>query len=163
MRDARNDSIEQFLRAEAWHLDKRQWDEWLALYAEDAEYWVPAWDTEDQQTKDPNNELSLIYYGSRKGLEDRVFRLRSGRSVASAPAPRTCHNVFNVRARLLDGGMAEVDAGWQVLSYRLGQTSSFFGFYEYLLKADGESWKIKRKKITLMNDLIPSLLDVHLI
>ena len=33
-----------FLYREARHLDDREWDEWLAMYAEDCPFWMPAWD-----------------------------------------------------------------------------------------------------------------------
>ena len=32
---------------EAAYLDDRQWDEWLALFSTDCEYWVPSWLTEE--------------------------------------------------------------------------------------------------------------------
>ena len=34
----------QFLYREARFLDDKEWESWLALYASDAEYWVPSWD-----------------------------------------------------------------------------------------------------------------------
>ena len=46
---------------------------------------------------DPQTEVSLIYYGHRGGLEDRVFRIKTDRSSAtSLPEPRTSHNISNV-------------------------------------------------------------------
>ena len=62
-----------FLYREARFLDDREWESWLALYAPDAEYWMPAWDDDDQLTNDPHGQISLIYYPNRNGLEDRVF------------------------------------------------------------------------------------------
>ena len=43
---------------------------------------LAAWDSEHELTKDPKSELSLIYYDSRAGLEERVLRIRSGLSAA---------------------------------------------------------------------------------
>ena len=45
---------------------------------------MPVWDDADQLTEDPQREISLIWYGNRGGLEDRVFRIRTER-----PAPRS--------------------------------------------------------------------------
>ena len=53
-------------------LDERRWDEWLALFAADCEYWVPTWVTEERLADDPQSQLSQIYYSSRAGLEDRI-------------------------------------------------------------------------------------------
>ena len=51
---------------------------------------MPAWDDDDRLTEDPQSEISLIWYGDRGGLEDRVFRIRTERSSAtSLPEPRT--------------------------------------------------------------------------
>ncbi len=73
------------LYREARLLDDRQWDEWLACYAEDVMYWMPAWDDDDQLTDDHETQISLMYYPNRGGLEDRVFRIKTERSGASMP------------------------------------------------------------------------------
>ena len=64
-------AICSFLYREARLLDDRQWDEWLDLYSESVEYWMPAWDDDDRLTEDPHSQISLIYYPNRNGLEDR--------------------------------------------------------------------------------------------
>ncbi|MCS5932991.1 aromatic-ring-hydroxylating dioxygenase subunit beta [Klebsiella pneumoniae subsp. pneumoniae] len=52
-------------------------------------HWMPAWGDDDQLTRDPQKEISLIYYPNREGLEDRVYRIKTERSGASTPEPRT--------------------------------------------------------------------------
>ncbi len=97
-----NDATEtaaDLLYREALALDERRWDDWLALYDEAAEFWVPAWKSEDQPTDDPSSEVSLVYAARRSELEDRVWRVRSGQSIASSPLPRTAHIVTNVLGR----------------------------------------------------------------
>jgi benzoate/toluate 1,2-dioxygenase beta subunit len=42
------EDVRQFVYREARFLDDKEWESWLALYAPDAEYWVPAWDDDDQ-------------------------------------------------------------------------------------------------------------------
>ncbi|HVZ46548.1 MAG TPA: aromatic-ring-hydroxylating dioxygenase subunit beta [Ramlibacter sp.] len=154
--------VEALLLREAECLDERLWDEWLALFSPSVEYWVPAWDGE-VPTSDPGNELSLIYYDSRSGLEDRVFRIRSKRSVASHPLPRTCHFVTNIRC-LVDADGCAAKANWRVCSWRNGKQVEFWGRYEYALERGGEyGWLIRRKKILLMNDVVPGVLDIYLI
>ena len=66
--------VRDFLYREARYLDDAQWDQWLELYSADASFWMPAWDDNDTLTEDPQSEISLIWYGNRGGLEDRVFR-----------------------------------------------------------------------------------------
>ena len=60
------------LYREARLLDDRQWDDWLACYAEDVTYWMPAWDDDDQLTDDHETQVSLMYYPDRGGLERGV-------------------------------------------------------------------------------------------
>lgn len=154
-------SVTDLLFAEAAALDEKRWDDWLTLFAENVEYWVPAWDSEHEQTSDPATEISFIYYDGRSGLEDRVYRLRLNQSSASIPLPRTCHQVTNIRARLQPDGNCEVKANWQTHSYRLQKSTSFFGFYDYVLTPKGQGWLIAKKKITVLNDVIPTVLDIY--
>ena len=88
--------VSSFLYREARLLDDREWDEWLECYAPRAEYWMPAWDDDDQLIEDPQSQVSLIYYPNRAGLEDRVFRIKTERSSASMTEPRTCHFISNI-------------------------------------------------------------------
>jgi benzoate/toluate 1,2-dioxygenase beta subunit len=74
------ETVRAFLYKEARLLDERQFDEWLQCYHPDAEFWMPAWDVDDRLTEDPQNEISLIYYDNRGGIEDRVFRIKTDRS-----------------------------------------------------------------------------------
>lgn len=163
MAESPQDQVSRLLYREAELLDRRQWDDWLALMTPDVEFWVPAWDSELEYTTDPGTQLSLIYYNSRIGLEDRVYRLKLHRSAASVPMPRTCHIVTNIRPFLQPDDLCTVNANWQVLSYSHEKTTTFFGFYEYVLVLDAGAWKIKRKKIIVLNDLIPTVLDIYLV
>ena len=73
------------LYREGMLLDERRWDEWLDLFAEDCEIWMPMWRTEEELNSDPHMELSHLYCPSRAGLEERIVRIRSRRSPASVP------------------------------------------------------------------------------
>ena len=53
-------------------------------------------DDDDTLTEDPQSEISLIWYGNRGGLEDRVFRIKTERSSATVPDTRTSHNISNI-------------------------------------------------------------------
>ena len=95
----------RFPYREARYLDDKDWDAWLALYAADASFWMPSWDDRDQLTEDPQREISLIWYGNRGGLEDRVFRIRTERSSATLPDTRTSHNLSNIELLGEDDGI----------------------------------------------------------
>jgi 3-phenylpropionate/cinnamic acid dioxygenase small subunit len=164
MHDPRESQVVRLLSREARYLDTGQWDEWLQLMTPDIEYWIPAWDSETETTTDPNNEMSLMYYDSRQGLEDRVFRIRTRRSVASNPMPQTCHLTSNILTEFQGDGSCVVDANWQVLSWRHEKTTRFYGYYRYLLVPEGaDEWRIRKKKIIVLNAVIPTVLDIYLV
>lgn len=154
----------ELLSREAMYLDEQRWDEWLALFAKDCEYWVPTWTAEGNLTTSPQTELSLIYYTARGGLEDRIVRIRSGRSPASLPMPRTTHVVSNIlpldppepaRLRLRSSWAAHVFFPLMVVNH------TFFGRAEYELQRRDEGWVIAKKKTILQNDRIPLPIDIY--
>jgi anthranilate 1,2-dioxygenase small subunit len=155
------ESIEEFLFYEAECVDGRKWDEWLQLFDETVEYWIPSWDSEHEYISDPQQEISLMYYRDRSGLEDRIFRLRTERSSASVPLPRTCHLVTNIRYTQDQDGACRVKANFSSYVFRLNATQNFFGHYEYTLILNGQKYRIKRKKIILLNDYIDTVLDIY--
>jgi len=154
-------SIEQFLYRKSEYCDRQQWDDYLALFDEHAEFHIPQWDSEHVHTTDPKREMSLIYYASRAGLEDRVYRIRTGKSAACTPMPRTLHLVSNVQADEVEEGIWRVKANWVTHFYRFGEAEAFFGRAEYRLRRDGDSWRILRKQSVLLNDKIRHVLDFY--
>ena len=105
--------------------------------------------------------MSLIYYPNRGGLEDRVFRIRTGKAASTIPMPRTLHLISNVRIAPLQDDELEVHVNWNTLYYRMQTAEQFFGRATYRLRPDGESWKIVRKHVVLLNDTINSVLDFY--
>lgn len=154
--------IEDFLYYEARLLDDRQFEEWLECYREDAEYWMPAWDVDDTLTQDPQQEISLIYYPTRAGLEDRVFRIRTERSSAtSIPEPRTNHNITNVEILERRDGEVDIRFNWISYYFRYNHTDDYFGTTFLTLDTSGEKLRIAKKKILLKNDYIHHVVDIY--
>ncbi|MBG7614717.1 aromatic-ring-hydroxylating dioxygenase subunit beta [Brevundimonas sp. BAL450] len=152
------------LYAEGLALDERRWEDWLALYCEDARFWVPSWKNETETTTDPDSQLSLIYYDNRAGLEDRIWRLKSGLSVASNPLRRTAHMLSNIVVQTDEGDESVVKASGVVHVYdpRRKAATVFFGLYEYRLRREGD-WLIAAKTVRLLNDNIPAVLDIYML
>ena len=148
---------------EARALDEQRWDDWLALYMEECEFWVPAWREDHVPVQDPNTEVSFIYCTDRSLLEDRVWRIKTGQSVSINPMPRTAHLVSNI---LLDAGATDeamtLRAAYSchLFSLRNRTQHVFFGLYRHDLVRAGGAWRIRRKYAKVMNDYVPSVLDV---
>ena len=152
----------RLLFSEARFLDQRKWDEWLALYTEDAEYWVPAWETELEYVSDPRRQISLIYYPDRNGLDDRVYRIRTGMSSAATPMPRTCHLISNISVEPLEkDNELLVHSNFQVSSFRNKLENTFTGYYEHRLRGVEGGWKIAGKKIIVLNEVIEDTMDIY--
>ncbi|RZJ24842.1 MAG: aromatic-ring-hydroxylating dioxygenase subunit beta [Haliea sp.] len=151
----------ELVALEAQLLDEQDWDAWLALYTEDAQFWVPMWKDEKTLTSDPQRELSFVWLQGRQYLEERVFRVASGRSVASNPVPRTAHLVAGSIATP-DGedGMA-VKSAWSshIYQHKEARLITYAGRYEHALAWTGEGFRIRRKKIILANDQLVSKVD----
>ncbi|MDO4232006.1 MAG: benzoate 1,2-dioxygenase small subunit [Lautropia sp.] len=154
-------AICSFLYREARLLDDRQWDEWLTLYAEDVVYWMPSWDDDDQITEDPQSQISLIYYPNRNGLEDRVFRIKTERSGASTPEPRTCHMLANIEVVEEREDVVDVRYNFHTLNHRYKVTDQFFGTTYVTLRKHEGGFLISRKRIVLKNDYIRQVIDVY--
>ena len=156
-------SASELLFREAAALDDQRWDEWLALYLPDCVFWVPSWTGDHTLARDPERELSHIYYASRTGLEDRVWRIRSGQSIASLPMPRTMHAVTNVRLTEAADAAVTVVANLAVDLYSLKDHTShrLFGRTEHRLVGGDGAWRIARKTVVLLNDYLPSVVDIY--
>lgn len=153
------------IEREAILLEEQRWDEWTDLFAPDCVYWLPAWGRDGKLGDDPARTLSLIYYDSRAGLEDRVVRIRSGQSPAGRPPLRTTHMLSNIRIEEHeDSGPDLIHARASFTNHaffpRHEQSEVYFGYSQFKLRRCDGGWKIASKKIILQNDYIATYLDV---
>ena len=154
-------SLQSFVFAEARALDEKRWEDWLACYADDVEFFMPSWDDDDSLTTDPQNEVSLIYYPSKQGLEDRVFRIQTERSSATMPDTRTGHAINNLEVLEQDDGECKVTFNWVTHSFRYDIVDVYFGSSQYTLDTSGPKPLIKRKYVVLKNDYINQVIDIY--
>jgi 3-phenylpropionate/cinnamic acid dioxygenase small subunit len=152
-----------FLFQEARYLDRHQWDAWVAMYRQDAVYWLPAWRDEYETITDPQSEVSLIYHDRRLGLEERIARIASRKSITALPLPRTLHLIGNVELRAVSASQIETEATFAVHVYdpRTAKEHTRYGRYEHVISTDQETWLIAKKKIILVNDKVPAVLDFY--
>ena len=154
----------EVLSREAAYLDERRWDEWIALFAKDCEFWIPTWTAEGALTTNPQTELSLMYFAGRGGLEDRIVRIRSGRSAAALPLPRTTHFRSNILAlEPPQPRRLRLRSSWACHAFfpLMEVTHTFFGRAEYELVSQDGTWLIAKKKTILENDRIPVPIDIY--
>jgi benzoate/toluate 1,2-dioxygenase beta subunit len=155
------DAVQSFLYQEARAQQEKRWADWLGFYADDASFYMPSWDDDDKVTTDPQNEVSLIYYPNKQGLEDRVFRIETERSSASTPDTRYNRAISNVEILSQDDKSLEVCFNWTTHSFRYDIVDIYFGTSRYKIDTTGPKPLIKSKYVVLKNDYIHHMLDVY--
>ena len=138
--------IEQFLYREAWLLDHGRLDEWLGLFTDDATYWIPL----QANQADPLTTSSIVY-DDRRLLEVRVRQFQHPRAHARVPAPRTVHQVGNVR--VVEAGAHDVRVGSTlvVVEYRRERHRVWGALVEHRLRRSADGLRIAAKRIDLVN------------
>jgi 3-phenylpropionate/cinnamic acid dioxygenase small subunit len=136
---------EEFLYREARLLDERRFDEWLALFTEDARYWIPQHEDDDPGVKTP------ILYDDYPTLKTRIWRLRNPNAHAQSPASRTRHYITNVEVEANGSGEATIYSNVIIYEARTGAHRSCAGWCEHKLRWDEAGWRIAQKKICLIN------------
>jgi 3-phenylpropionate/cinnamic acid dioxygenase small subunit len=151
------------LFAEAAALDERRWADWLALFTADCLYHVPAWRDEVTPTTDPRTEISIIHCAGRTQLAERIQRITGGRSVASLPPPRTAHVVSNIMLAESSAETLRVKSLWtsHVFNVKRGDQHVFFSRVEHLLVREAHNWRVARRHALLLNDRLPTMLDIY--
>src|SRR5437667_8381904 len=99
--DTERQAATEFVYREARLADEARYAEWLALWTDDAVYWVPA--TTDPAA-DPEKHLSHIY-DNRTRLETRVKMLQSGFRYSQEPASPMRRLISNIEITSENNGL----------------------------------------------------------
>ncbi|HUB96858.1 MAG TPA: aromatic-ring-hydroxylating dioxygenase subunit beta [Stellaceae bacterium] len=140
------DDATQFLLLEARLLDEARFDDWLALFTQDAWYWVPSMAGQAS----PHDTVSLIY-DDRRLLETRVRRLSNPNIHAQTPPSRASRIVVN--ATIEDAGAAAtlVRSKLLMVEYRRNDQRLFAATcWHRLVRGDG-GLRIASKRVDLVN------------
>ena len=138
--------IETFLHREARLLDQGRLDEWLALFTDDATYWVPL----QAGQSDPIETCSLVY-DDRRLLEVRVRQFTHPRAHARVPAPRTVHHVGSVQILEDDGRELRVASTLVMIEYRNERQRVWGALVEHRLRRTEGGLRIAAKRVDLVN------------
>ena len=141
-------AIERLLYSEARLLDEARYAEWLALYTEDCEYWVPA----SAGQESPRDHVSL-FHEDRTLMETRVRRLRHAQAHSLVPPVRTSRLVGSVEVAPSGGEPPEVVAtsSFHLVEYRDGRQRVFAGRYRHRIRRVGDGMKIVSKRVDLLD------------
>ena len=135
-----------FLYQEAELLDGGRLTDWLALFTDDATYWVPL----EAGQADPYTTASLVF-DDRRMLEIRVRQFSHPRAHARVPAPRTVHHVGNVRVIEDDGRELRVGSTLVMVEYRHERQRVWGARVEHRLRRTPDGLRIAAKRIDLVD------------
>ena len=138
--------VEDFLYHEARLLDQQRLEEWLALFTEDATYWVPL----EQGQRDPVATSSIIY-DDRTLLELRVKQARHPRAHSRLPLARTVHQISNLSFHETQGSEIEAHSTLVLVEYRQEKQRVWGALVEHRLRRAGDGYRIARKRVDLVN------------
>ena len=139
--------IEQFLYREASLLDSPDLDRWIELFTEDGTYWMPA--AEGQA--DPLNHVSHIY-DDRVMMEIRRRNFVHPRAASKDWSVRCSHLLGNIQLRgNNDAGDLVVTSNFHVIMWYREEQRCFAGGCEHHLVHTGDDYRIRHKRVDLIN------------
>ncbi len=139
--------IEQFLYREARLQDELCYDQWEALWTDDAVYWIPA----NGDDIDPSREMSIVY-DNRARIATRIRQLKTGKRHAQNPPSRLRHMICNVELLDEQGDELEVAANFVVHESRERGTTLWAGRSDYRLRRGPDGLRMAYKKVRLIDN-----------
>ena len=153
------EAAQALVHREARLLDIAQWDEWLALFTEDCEYWVPL----SPEQSDPRRQVSL-FYEDRLLMETRIRRLRhpAAHSVVAAPI-RTSRVISGTIVEPNGGDVLTARSSFLMLEQHGERQRIFGGLLTHELRRGEGGLRIRAKRIDLTNcDAAHEVIEVFL-
>jgi len=156
-------AVEQFYYREARLLSEGRFEEWLELFTDDADYWMPSRETIDGRSDAvaARDELA-IFDDDKTFLTRRVERLRSSLAHAEQPPSRVRYYVTNVEVEKANK-RSEYDVRCNLLVYqsRLERTETIYaGRREDRFRKSKDAWRIAARKVVLDQTMLPRTISI---
>jgi p-cumate 2,3-dioxygenase beta subunit len=142
---------EDFLFEEAAMLDQRRFNEWYALFTDDAVYEVPQAGVQD----DANSRTDLFYIADdHERLRYRVERMQKPGNHSEWPASICSRSITNVRVTDNDERGVHVECRFITYRSKNETTDLYCGHHQYILRHENGALKIASKRTFIdMNSL----------
>ena len=142
--------VEQFVYREARLQDELRYEEWEALWTDDAVYWVPA----RGDDIDPARQMSIIF-DNRARIATRIKQLQTGKRHTQTPPSRLRRLISNVELIPPETGV-EGDVGvgvnFIVFESRERGVTLWGGRTRYTLRRGEDGLKMARKTVLLVDN-----------
>jgi benzoate/toluate 1,2-dioxygenase beta subunit len=138
-----DDEIRKFVYRESRLLDEGRIEDWLAIWAPDARYWVPS----------SGDDLSLdrvqLILDDRDRLEERVYRLTHADAHAQEPRSQTTHLVSGVEIDRASAADVVVHAALVIVELRHEVQQIYAGRVRYTVRASSDRLELVEKRVLL--------------
>lgn len=141
------EEVTQFIYREARLQDDHAYDEWEALWTDDAIYWVPA----NGEGIDPETEMSIIY-DNRSRIALRIKQFHTGKRFSQTPRSRLRRIVSNIEILACDERQAVVTCNAMVFESSPRGDTLWASRNEYTLRREGAGLRMAAKKVILVNN-----------
>ncbi len=141
------EQIEAFLYREARLADEHRYEDWEALWAEDATYWVPA----NGDDIDPSRQISIIF-DNRARIATRIKQLHTGKRHAQTPPSRVRRLLANIEILEQDDDETLVGSNFMLIESRERGTQIWGGRTEHRLRIEDGELKMAEKKVMLIDN-----------
>lgn len=142
--------VQQFLFKEARLQDTHAYDEWEALWTDDAIYWAPA----NGADADPETQMS-IFYDNRSRIGVRIRQLKTGTRHTQTPRSALARIVSNIEIIGRRGDDIDVCANVVIYEDNLRGETLWAARNEYVLREEDDRLRLVRKKVSLVNNHKP--------
>ncbi len=138
--------VEQFLYRQSELLDTKQWQAWIALFADDGVYWMPA---------DPAHThwdgVPSIFAEDKNLMNVRMKRVLHPDAWSQRPLWGTNHVVSNIIIESYDSGEIVVRSRFHMMELRRDDVRHFAGAYRHHLKKTADGYRIKLQRVDMTN------------
>lgn len=157
--------VQAFLAQETALLVAHRWTDWLALFSEDGELWVPSWVGHVCASTDPELKVSIVRARGRRQLAERVQRALSGASPVTSTLPRLWRSTSDVLITADRGDVLAIEASCMsaLLDAATCRTSEVHSRALYELSQTADGWRIDRKTVHIFTHPLPPAVDFYLL
>ncbi len=141
-------AVEQLLYQQADLLDGKRWADYIALFAEDGHYWMPA--APEQTT---GEGTPSIFYEDKNLMNVRMRRVQHPDAWSQRPLWGTSHLVGNVTIELGDASSPGivVRSRFHMMEFRRETSRHFAGTYVHHLVRTADGFRIRLQRVDMVN------------
>lgn len=151
-------AVREFLALEIGHLQAGRYEQWLALFAPNARYWMPLAYVRDTRADAEAHASELAHFDdSFETLRLRVDRLTSKRAWTETPPSRVRYFIEPCAIELRGAGQIFVTSNFLIHQSRLQRDQAMFsGLREDTLQGLDYGFRIVQRRIVLDQVVIPA-------